>query len=1526
MSDNQHIANAVERWSDELIDIGGRNRLLFYKPLRSGTIDFRPNESADQYVVERLLVGDTVRLSEAFADDEQIMRRGRAIRQKSREHQEEQGIRTLYLGKYLASWSDKPGREPAAPIFLSAVDIKALGRLGDDFELERVDEWELNPSLLHYLRTEFQVEFDDNALQEAVDSEQWDQALALFRSAAAEVAELEIADRVVLATFSYAKLPMVRDLQSAHEAIGGHQLVAALTGDPMARGELRNVDSLSFGDGGDQIPDDPPPQDEFLILDADGSQSRVINAALQGRNLVVVGPPGTGKSQTIANLIATLTARGKSTLFVAEKRAAINAVTKGLKDAGLEDLLLDLHEGVRSRKQTAEQLAKALEAARHSTVPDVESMHRQLTKSREELSHTNKALHQEREPWGLSIHEIYSRLAEITDLQAMPSPFKDRRNLQTLTPIAFELLSERLSEYMTSDGILLDRDQHHPWAAAHRDRTMANAQVLKKVDDALNALAGSELDDFEDAISDFCDRLGIRPFLTIGEVQIALDALRDYERAVGACATRMGMGPPHTLGEVDKLIAALSEYEEHLNVLTDELGGDRPQNLNEVQDILDSSAEYEQTLRALSTESGIDPPETFASAERLDDALDEFDMALEHIDHSAFGIDLDVLQDSLQPATCNALKRLVAWAFSGGYREARSELRSLANSPNSDTKTLLEAITHARRGLQYWREAVGRTTVPKSWESHSEFKSAFHRVRELLKGAQGLPSRQARDVAATVVDGLRQCGVSDNAPLPPGESAVLDSTVNPWRALSPDLDASIPTRDRDVVATRLSLVRGRVATVAEHVDLGNTEVVALQALGEQLSALHRERGVLLRLPHLDDMRRQLFARGLRRFLKMVIEEDWGRERAMHSLERAWLEALLAEITDSDSSIRRFSDTRQNQAVRDFCASDHAHIGAGSARVRRSWAETVVSARNKCPEQERVVVRQSQLKRRHWPIRRLVRHASDVLTALKPCWAMSPLLVPQILPREQLFDVVIFDEASQILPADGVSALLRGRQAVIAGDPKQLPPTTFFTSTSDDYEEEEDDDDATEIDAGPLTNDVESILDAVSTLMPANSRTLSWHYRSLDERLIAFSNHQIYDGSLTTFPGLLSGDCVAHVEVPFSHESIASGGSNSAEVRRVVDLILDHAERRPHESLGVIAFGHKHAHRIEEFLRLACKERPELDQFFGEEGEEPFFVKNLERVQGDERDAIILTVGYGRTQEGKMRYNFGPLNREGGYRRLNVAVTRAKRRMTIVSAFSSADMDPDRLRSQGPQMLRDYIAYAASAGDDLGSARRDAEPLNPFEIDIKDRLEAEGIPLQPQYGASGYWIDFAAMHPEQPGRPVLAIEADGARYHSAINARERDRLRQEHLERLGWRFHRIWSTEWFRNPEAEVEKVVQAWKNAVADVDKDDPLSPSAHAAEQSPSSEVVLIESIPSRRGNCPHVDLPGRPIIDYSDRQLDDIVRWARSDGLLHSNDELIRDIAQVLGYRRVGSRIRNHLESAIRRVNRRPQIKPRT
>ena len=348
-------------------------------------------------------------------------------------------------------------------------------------------------------------------------------------------------------------------------------------------------------------------------------------------------------------------------------------------------------------------------------------------------------------------------------------------------------------------------------------------------------------------------------------------------------------------------------------------------------------------------------------------------------------------------------------------------------------------------------------------------------------------------------------------------------------------------------------------------------------------------------------------------------------------------------------------------------------------------------------------------------------------------------------------------------------------------------------------------------------------------------------------------------------------------------------------------MIEHAYTRPDESLGVIAMGIYHADRIDALLRkrLESVADPELDEFFSDQRDERAFVKNLERVQGDERDAIILSIGYTKQADGRLLYRFGPLISEGGERRLNVAVTRARRRMLLVSGFSHTDMDPDRSSARGVELLRSYLKYAESRGAEL--EERQQHKLNPFELAIKVRMESAGLKVIPQYGASGYRIDFAIVHPDQPGELILAVEADGASYHSTPTARDRDRLRQQVLERRGWTFHRIWSTDWFRNPDAEVEKVIQAVETALAGP----PLNVEVGESEQG--------GSIPdeSRRTQRPWFRR-GQAITEYSHNQLVEIAKWILSDTLLRTKEDLIAEMMTTLRFSRRGSRITSALGRA--------------
>jgi very-short-patch-repair endonuclease len=376
-------------------------------------------------------------------------------------------------------------------------------------------------------------------------------------------------------------------------------------------------------------------------------------------------------------------------------------------------------------------------------------------------------------------------------------------------------------------------------------------------------------------------------------------------------------------------------------------------------------------------------------------------------------------------------------------------------------------------------------------------------------------------------------------------------------------------------------------------------------------------------------------------------------------------------------------------------------------------------------------------------------------------------------------------------------------------------------------------------------------------------------------------------------------------VPWRADQAAGEDSSNAEVLRVVELILEHAEQRADQSLGVIAMGIKHADRIDAALRHALRDRADLDDFFDETHPERFFIKNLERVQGDERDAIILTVGYGKSPEGRMLYRFGPLNTEGGERRLNVAVTRARRRMALVSSFSATEMDPERTRARGADLLRLYIGYAESNGDKLDREADESPELNPFEVDIRDALQAAGIPLICQHGASGYRLDFAAKHPEQPGRLVLAIEADGAGYHSSQTARDRDRLRQEQLERLGWRFHRIWSQDWFTARQREIDKALAAYHAAVAA----DGKPTLAHPATQPPAAAPPAAAP---RRGPRPDIH-PWGQIDEFTSHDIQAIVRWIESDTLLRSREDLIEEAMAELGFQRRGKKIVTRIGAAV-------------
>ncbi|MEY9946496.1 very-short-patch-repair endonuclease [Kitasatospora sp. GAS1066B] len=522
-------------------------------------------------------------------------------------------------------------------------------------------------------------------------------------------------------------------------------------------------------------------------------------------------------------------------------------------------------------------------------------------------------------------------------------------------------------------------------------------------------------------------------------------------------------------------------------------------------------------------------------------------------------------------------------------------------------------------------------------------------------------------------------------------------------------------------------------------------------------------------------------------------------------ERALLQQWVEHLLTTDRRLRPERGTERDALVARFQQADQR-------LVERSRASVAAACEARRPVrtdlgQANIIRNEAQKKRRHMPVRELLARCREVVPLIKPCMMMSPLTVSQLLPPEYKFDVVIFDEASQVLPQDAVNCIYRGDALIVAGDEKQLPPTAFFASGADGDDEWAED----------QPDDYESILSACAGTGMISRLSLRWHYRSRHEDLIAFSNRRFYQGSMVTFPGAHERGEDIGIAFFKSDGTYDRGGrrDNRVEAALVAERVVHHFDTRPELSVGVVALSQTQAQAIEEQVQQALIERPDLVSRLTEDRLDGFFVKNLESVQGDERDVMILSVGYGRDEHGKLATNFGPINKEGGWRRLNVAATRARRRVEVVASFHGGEL-PDS-SNLSVQRLKEYLQYAEFGPSVLAGTAADpgAETESPFEDEVLGTLRSWGYQVQPQVGVAGYRIDLGVRHPAAPGSYSLGIECDGAMYHSSRAARDRDRLRENVLRGLGWELHRIWGTDWYRNRPLAEERLREAVERSIS---------------------------------------------------------------------------------------------------------------
>lgn len=1228
---------------------------------------------------------------------------------------EETGVSVLYLALGFLRWTESnSGKVIKAPLIMVPVELVRISSRTAFKVKWSGDDIITNISLQSKLR-EQAVEIPDFEMPEAKEGiDQYFQAVA---SACSGMKDWDVTNEIYLGFFSFSKFLMYRDLDpgawvdmSPAESELIRALFAPEPGDPEDQGfDPEEIDSVL------------DVRKIYHVMDADPSQTAVVQDVKEGRNLVVEGPPGTGKSQTIANAIAELLTAGKTVLFVSEKMAALEVVKERLGSVGIGDYCLELHSRKAKKKEVLAELQRSLNTHQPRDSIDQREFSR-FERLRKDLNDYVDALHTpigERRKTPYALFGRREQLRRNFDQEGIDPPTLSLTGADTHTEdqyVAAVAALENLERVLDSVGSVRD----NPW------RGCAPGTVLPHHEQQIRSQIGGT----KQALKELATETGKLSDLTGTEVAGSRQALQGLMSGASVMASWM---------PADREVLNNSDWDQKGSVAAT---------------IIDNVKSYAAALEAVK-------PRFRRECLRLSiDELDEYS-------------DLLGKTFRLFYSRYRELKTKLKTIYIDGPPRSRSErrndverLRSILVLKRSIEGTDKEA---QRLFRSHWR---GCDSSAEELEAFAEWIVGFR--RELL--AANL-SEKAIDILAGE----------------PDRSAIRDSIANTKTATLEYVNAISSLRDRlsfsDEVVFGAQEQDAPFERIAEALDLWAANVPSLWVWATYLS-LRRACVETIGEPVLRLVDDDTIARDLVRLFKLSLCEE-----------------LLAVAFESLPPLATFMGTVHDKKIVDFRHLDKKLIQMNRRRVANALAERqpTLSQGMSRNSEGGILIAEFQRKRGHRPIRKLLTMTGGLVQKIKPCFMMSPVSIAQFLdPRSIHFDVIIFDEASQVRPEDALGALLRGSQLVVMGDTRQLPPTSFFDHIVDEIEEDPD-----EVELAAGIRDIESILQQCRMSFP--QRLLDWHYRSRHESLIAVSNQEFYENRLLVYPSAIdqSVDLGVHfVHLPESVYDRGRSSINRLEARAVAAAAVDHYRQHPGLSLGVGTFNIRQQDAILEEVELQCKTNPEMEKYFAKDAPEHFFVKNLETIQGDERDTIFISVGFGFDSNGKLSKNFGPLNQMGGERRLNVLITRARRKCVVFSNFTASQLPVSGADPFGVRALKTYLQYAETRHlESLTTVGGDVE--SPFEEAVYDFLRASGFEVKTQVGCAGFRVDMAVVNPEAPGSYLIGIECDGARYHSAPTARARDRLRQEVLENLGWQIHRVWSTDWYRDPKETQVRLLAA---------------------------------------------------------------------------------------------------------------------
>lgn len=1355
---------------------------------------------------------------------------------------EEQGINTLYLALGMLRWYDsEASSEPIrAPLLLIPVrlDRTAAG----DFRLV-YDEADLGPnlSLLAKTKDDFGLDLPEPALNDEAFRPS-DYASAVTEAIHKQPRWTVETDAICLGFFSFTKFVLYEDLDErrwpADGAPTAHRDLAASLGPGYAG------DDSPFGE--DTFLDNVrTPQESREVFNADSSQLLAIVEAQRGTSMVIEGPPGTGKSQTIANLIAESISAGKSVLFVSEKLAALDVVYRRLEEAKLADACLQLHSQRSNRRAFYDEIERVWNL-RGRLEPATESLER-LREVRDALNSTVEALNAPVEGRGLSPRTMIGELATLPDITAEDlsarHDFGDMRRWTWTDVVRRTSVVLNLQRKVSEIGVPA---QHPFWGCA-----------LSSIDNTLR--------------------------LEIGEaVRRSIEILAEARVEAKALADALHVPEPLNVKDVAILQACVE-----IAVSAPELDGVAVKGETWQRD--------ETRVRALIAD--------LRRAQALHKARDA--QILPHV----WDADLHAIRAAFE-AVAHKWSRFFSGDFRAASRALRAYLTPTAPTEPVALRDLVRDVVEAQglSGRIRDGESLGRTLFGVQWQGEASDPDRLERLLEwtlaLYRAVEG----------GRVPEGLLDFFAGAHA------SADLQRRA---RAVADRAQAALAAIER---IEALLLYGGESARDEEPLTL----------IAARLSRWSAELSRLTEWVEYVGLREEAVADGLAQTVALSDHWPLAAERLEASYRRGWLEGALAEALDARPVLRRFDRTRYESLIDEFRRLDEASLAYHRAQVAHAHLQSVAGVGSEFGNAAELR-RQCQLRKGHRPIRWAMERMPELIQRIKPVFLMSPLSVPSFLPpRKDLFDLVIFDEASQVKPEDALSAIARGRQVVVVGDSKQMPPTSFFEKLSQAEEE------GSEGEGDGAVGKLESVLALFASAVSSSSRRrwLRWHYRSLHPALIQPSNHLFYEDKLVVPPSPVyataetaSGMGVVLRYDPSTLYERSGSRKNPLQARAVAQAVQNHLRARPQETLLVVAFSKAQQEAIEDELeRLRREDATTFDGFAALHPHEPLTVKNLETVQGDERDVTFVSVGYGRDTDGKLTMNFGPINAEGGERRLNVLMTRARKRCEVFTSLRAGDLTLGESPKFGVVALKRFLEYAETGRLDL-AAPTGREADSPFELAVARAIEAHGYAVDLQVGSLGFRIDLAVRHPERPGYYVLGIECDGASYHSARSARDRDKIRQAILENRGWRLHRVWSTDWWRDPVAETRRLLSALIAAVESFGLDEREKAAAPAASgpEPPTLQVYQDESPTTRPAGVPYraweasIDLSPYDLLTVPpDALARTIAAIVDQEGPIH-RELLTQRLREATGIGRAGSKIQAAIGAGIDAASRSGAVEER-